>query len=213
MADVIDYNQLEGTLGTLTPSMVAVFACCCAERTAGLLNTSTDPVIPALGRQVLDLSWRALDRQNEVSPQSQILIDRLLGQLGEDSNFGPNHSIIFDAILCVGYAGMSVAARAGSSKSTLSEAILAARSEISLIKVSYFERHGTYSGADSHESLRRGRSWQARDASELEGARISAAKVDLMRLRARKESVLTLAGVIDGDWSQTLPDDEWPTLF
>jgi hypothetical protein len=202
---------VEDALRALSPRLAATFAASSAERTVGLWDRTPDRDVATAVRAAMDSAWSALVAGEPPAATLLDMADRVFATLGEDADFGAHHSLLFDSVVAVGHAA-TAAAYAASDGDVVGEALLAAKSCVTLVKGAYQERHGTYEGAEWDESVGAERDRQRRDADEL-GTGEEAELIERLRRRARRESVLFVSGVFDGDWSVPVVDEDWPTLF
>jgi hypothetical protein len=195
----------------MTPLAVATFACSCAERTVRLWEQAPGQDVAQVVRAAMELAWTELRAEETSVVALHGAADEIPGKLGEDADFGPHHSVFFDSIVAVAHAATAVA-YAQSGGDIAGEGRLAAKACVTLLEGVYKEQKGTYTGFGEHESVAREREWQRRDIADLSGG-VDPELIEKIRVRALRESSLVVAGVVDGDWSMTLPHEDWPTLF
>lgn len=204
-------DNLSDAIRDLTPIGVATFACCCAERTAELWRKVGDQRISRLVSDTIESSWAALLGDDAAQTALATQVEGLYAELGEDSAFGPHHSLLFDSIMAVGHAATAVGG-ISDTEIVAREGMLARKACVTLVKGAYFERHGTYVGSEQYEGFAREEGWQVRDAHDLKSDS-SIESIENLRLRARREATLIVDGVVNNNWHSELPAEDWPTLF
>ncbi|MFJ8582612.1 hypothetical protein [Micromonospora sp. NPDC093277] len=191
------------------PAIVA-FALCCGERALPICRIGVDDRVFGSFREDLDRSWAI--GPELLADGSNVLVGaggRILGEL-EDADFGSSHNAVFDAITVLGHAVWCAGESSIDERRT--EAKLSAKGMLRLLQGVYSSQHGMFDGWRDHESVRRELESQMRDLRTLLGG-TDASAIMIARQRAAMEGQLLVDGVVDRNWSTSLPSEDWPTLF
>jgi hypothetical protein len=189
---------------------ITAFALCCGERVLPLCRLGVDDLLFGRLQTFLDGSWARFSEQPTDGWNMQVGAGREILDSLEDADFGQNHIAVFDAMTVLGHSVYCVGQ--SSLAGVQSEAKLSVRGMFRLLQGVYSEQYGMFHGWRDHESVRRELAWQTRDLRLLHG-NSDPRVIEIVRGRAVREAQLLVDGVVNRDWSTSLPSEGWPTLF